>query len=205
MNTPAILTVILGLGLASVHASSCCEHQEESTDASTESIHQFDASWTDQHGKEFKLAELKGRPVLVTMGYATCKFACPRLAADLLAIERQLSPAERSQLAIVFVSIDPERDTPAAMKRFLDQYKVDHQRWHGLRGEEDAILELSVALGIRYRRVNDTDFAHSNVLTLLSPAGEILHRVEGLGADPTTMLAAIRTVLAPDEAPDSRP
>ncbi len=205
MNAPALLTAILGLGLASVHASSCCEHNEDAAAASTESIHQFDATWTDQHGKELKLADLEGRPVLITMGYATCKFACPRLAADLLAIERKLTPEERAKLAVVFVSIDPERDTPAQLKNFLDQYKVDHQRWHGLRGDEDAILELSVALGIRYRKVNDTDFAHSNVLTLLSPTGEILHRLEGLGADPTSMLTSIRKVLAPEEAPDSRP
>lgn len=205
MNTPALLTATLGLGIASVHASSCCEHKKDAAEASTESIHQFDATWTDQHGKELKLAELKGRPVLITMGYATCKFACPRLAADLLAIERKLTPEERAKLAIVFVSIDPERDTPAQMKSFLDQYKVDHQRWHGLRGDEDAILELSVALGIRYRKVNDTDFAHSNVLTLLSPTGEILHRLEGLGADATPMLVSIRKALASDPAPDSRP
>ena len=205
MNTPALLTAILGLGIASIHASSCCEHKEDAAEASTESIHQFDATWTDQHGKEFKLSDLKGRPVLITMGYATCKFACPRLAADLLAIERKLTPEERAKLAIVFVSIDPERDTPAQLKGFLDQYKVDHQRWHGLCGDGDAILELSVALGIRYRKVNDTDFAHSNVLTLLSPSGEILHRQEGLGTDPADTLAAIRKVLAPDQAPDSRP
>ncbi len=204
MKTTAILTATL-LALGPVSASSCCEHKEDAAAATAESLYQLDATWTDQHDKQLTLAELKGRPVLITMGYATCSFACPRLAADLLAIERKLTPEERAKLAVVFVSIDPERDTPARLKNFLDQYKVDHQRWHGLRGDEDAILELSVALGIRYRKVNDTDFAHSNVLTLLSPTGEVLHRQEGLGADPSGILAAIREVLAPVEAPESRP
>lgn len=192
MKTTAILTAILTL--ATAHASSCCDHKEDATNATAESIYQLDASWTNQLGKPMTLADLKGRPVLITMGYATCKFACPRLAADLLAIEKKLTAEELKNLAVVFVSIDPGRDTPAQIKTFLDQYQVDHQRWHGLRGEEDAILELSVALGIRYRKVNDTDFAHSNVIALLSPTGEIVHRQEGLGTDPTKLIAALRTL-----------
>lgn len=193
-----LLFVISALTLGLIHpaaASSCCEHKEEaSIPAAANSLYQLDATWTDQNGKEFKLADLKGRPVLITMGYATCKFACPRLAADLLAIEKQLAPGELKNLAIVFVSIDPTRDTPARIKDFLAQYKVDQQRWHGLRGDEDEILELSVALGIRYRKVTDTDFAHSNIIALLSPTGEIVHRQEGLGTDPSELIAVLRTL-----------
>jgi protein SCO1/2 len=126
------------------------------------------------------------------MGYATCKFACPRLASDLLAIEKKLTPAELENLSIVFVSIDPERDTLAQIKTFFDQYKVDHNRWYGLRGDEDAILELSVALGIRYRKTTEADFAHSNIIALLSPTGEIVHRQEGLGTDPSALITALR-------------
>jgi protein SCO1/2 len=196
---------VLSFGLlATAQASSCCEHEESSTAAATASIYQLDATWTNQHGEKMSLADLKGRPVLVTMGYATCKFACPRLAADLLAIEKQLSPAQREHLAIVFVSIDPGRDTPAAMKTFLGQYQVDQERWHGLSGSDDAILELSVALGIRYRKINETDFAHSNIIAVLSPDGEIVHRLEGLGVDPAPLLAALRPLLA-DEKPEPRP
>ncbi len=194
MKTTAILTLslTLTLGLPSAHASSCCEHKEDATAATAESVYQLDATWTNQLGKPMTLADLKGRPVLITMGYATCKFACPRLASDLVAIEKKLSAEERENLAIVFVSIDPARDTPEQIKAFFDPYKVDPKRWFGLRGDEDAILELSVALGIRYRKVNETDFAHSNIIALLSPSGEIAHRQEGLGTDPTDLITALR-------------
>ncbi|MGB6220293.1 SCO family protein [Haloferula sp.] len=174
---------------------SCCEHKEDADAATAESIYQLDATWTTQLGKPMTLADLKGRPVLITMGYATCKFACPRLATDLLGIEKKLTAEERANLAVVFVSIDPERDTPEQIKSFFDQYKVDHQRWFGLRGDEDAILELSVALGIRYRKTTETDFAHSNIIALLSPTGEIVHRQEGLGTDPADLITALRKPL----------
>lgn len=194
MKTTAVFSVVFSLGLATAHATSCCEHKEETAAATAESIYQLEATWTNQDGKPMSLGDLKDRPVLITMGYATCKFACPRLAADLLAIEQKLTAAEREKLAIVFVSIDPQRDTPEQIKTFLDQYKVNYLHWHGLRGDTDAILELSVALGIRYRKVNDTDFAHSNVIALLSPTGEIVHRQEGLGTDPTKLITALRSL-----------
>jgi len=195
MKHLTLISTLLALTLHGASAAPCCEKKEQADKASKESIYQLDSTWTNQHGKQFDLSSLKGQPVLITMGYASCKYACPRLAADLLAIETQLTEEERKQLSIVFVSIDPERDTPAQMKKFLSEYQVEQQRWHGLTGEEDAVLELSVALGIRYRKVNDTDFAHSNILTLLSPDGEVKHRLEGLGADSTDLIKAIREVL----------
>ena len=200
MRTSVLLTTLFALTLGHASAAPCCEKKEKTDKASDESLYVLDATWTDQHAKAFKLSNLKGKPVLITMGYATCKYACPRLAADLLAIEKALTPEELSQLSIVFVSIDPERDTPAQMKKFLEQYKVDQKRWHGLSGEEDAVLELSVALGIRYRKVNETDFAHSNIITLLSPSGEVVIRQEGLGADPKATLDAIRKILTEQAA-----
>jgi len=192
------LIPILALPLfAESPTPSCCEHEEKPAAAavSDESIYQLDATWTNQDGKKLTIADLKGRPVLITMGYATCKFACPRLAADLMAIEKSFTEAERKQFSIVFVSIDPERDTPQQLKTFLSQYPVDQSRWNGLTGNDDDVLELSVILGIRYRKVNETDFAHSNIISVLSPTGEIVHRQEGLGTDPTETIAILRGLL----------
>jgi protein SCO1/2 len=118
-----------------------------------------------------------------------------------MAIERELTDEQKKSLKIVFVSIDPERDTPEKLAAFFKQYNLDQTRWSGLRGSDDAVLELSVALGTRYRQIENNDFAHSNRLTLLSPDGVILHNQEGLGTDPTEMLAALRKVLpAPAKA-----
>lgn len=189
-----VLTLTLAL-FNSAHAAPCCKNEEKSADAATESIYQLESTWTNQEGKKVTLADLKGHPVLITMGYASCKFACPRLASDLTSIEKLLTADELKQLQVVFVSIDPARDTPASLTTFLETYKVDQQRWHGLTGDNDSVIELSVALGIRYRKVNETDFAHSNIIALLSPTGEIVHRQEGLGADPKEILAALRKLL----------
>ena len=72
---------------------------------------------------------------------------------------------------------------------------MDQTRWSGLRGSQDSVLELSVAIGTRYRKLENNDFAHSNMITLISPTGEIVYKQEGLGADPTEILAALRKLL----------
>ncbi len=201
----SILFVSL-LTFGSVNAEPpCCAKKEAATEQSDTSLYQLTSKWTNQHNKEVVLASLKGQPVLVTMGYASCQYACPRLVADFMAIERALTEDEREQVAFVFVSIDPERDTPEKLKAFLGNYHVDQERWSALRGSEDDILELSVALGNRFRKLENSDFAHSNLITLLSPSGEIVHGQEGLGTDPVGTLAALREFLKTAVSCDKQP
>lgn len=163
---------------------------------SEESIYQLDSGWINQHGKAVNLGDFRGRPVLLTMGYASCKNACPRLAADLMAIERGLTKDQREQISIVFVTIDPENDTSEKLAAFFAQYNVDQTRWSALRGTEDQVLELSVVIGTRYRKLEGNDFAHSNQITVLSASGEVVHQQEGLGVDPAGTLTALRKLLA---------
>ena len=205
MKTPAIfLSLCLAVaaaeeGATAVEKKSCCAKKEASVEAEG-SVYQLDAKWTNQHNKEVSLADFKGKPVLLTMGYASCKYACPRLSADLMAIERELTDDQKMQVNIVFVSIDPERDTPENLAAFFKERSVDQSRWSGLRGSQDSVLELSVAIGTRYRKLENNDFAHSNRISLISPEGVIIHNQEGLGTDPAEMLTALRKVL---DAPES--
>ena len=189
------LSLCLAVAATAEEKKSCCAVKEASVEAAG-SVYQLDAKWTNQKGEEVKLSDYKGRPVLLTMGYASCQNACPRLAADLMAIERALSDDEKKQVLLVFVSIDPEHDTPEKLAAFLKARNVDQSRWFGLRGTAESVLELSVAIGTRYRKLENNDFAHSNMITLLSPAGEIVYKQEGLGADPTETLAALRKIIS---------
>lgn len=189
------LSLCLAVTATAEEKKSCCAVKEASVEAAG-SVYQLDANWTNQKGEEVKLSDYKGRPVLLTMGYASCQNACPRLAADLMAIERALSDDEKKQVLLVFVSIDPEHDTPEKLAAFLKARNVDQSRWFGLRGTAESVLELSVAIGTRYRKLENNDFAHSNMITLLSPAGEIVYKQEGLGADPTQTLAALRKIIS---------
>ncbi|MGB0774965.1 MAG: SCO family protein, partial [Akkermansiaceae bacterium] len=170
----------------------CSEHDELAAgEVSEDSIYQLDATWKDDTGSERKLKSLGGKIQVITMGYSTCKFACPKLLADMRAIEAGLPKAVRSKIHFTFVSIDPETDTPARLSEYRKENKINASRWTLLTGETSSVQELAVVLGIQYRKTTGTDFAHSNLISVLNAQGEVIHRQEGLTADPAATIQAI--------------
>ena len=172
--------------------SCCSEHPApEAVEASADSIYQLDSKWRDQGDHERSLKSLGGRVQVLTMGYSTCKFACPRLLADMRLIESGLSKEVAAKTGFTFVSIDPETDTPARLAEYQKENKIDPSRWTLLTGETSSVQELAVVLGVQYRKVDAKDFAHSNMITVLNAKGEIIFRQEGLAADPAATIKAI--------------
>ena len=170
-------------------------HGEPIGAASDFSLYHLDAPWTDQNGEERRLASLAGRVQVVAMVYTTCAHACPRILADMKRIEASLPEASRDHVGFVIVTIDPERDTPEQLARYASDVRLDPARWTLLTAPDNTVLELAVLLGVEYRRISETDFSHTNVITVLDQAGEIAHRQLGLGAEPDTTLARIDRLL----------
>ena len=179
--------------LAEPEKKACCsEHPSpEATEASNDSIYQIDSIWRDQANHERNLKSLAGRVQVVTMGYSTCQFACPRLLADMRLIESGLPKDIAAKTGFTFISIDPETDTPSRLAEYQKDNHIDPTRWTLLTGESSSVQELAVVLGIQYRKIDAKDFAHSNLITVLNAKGEIIHRQEGLAADPEATIKAI--------------
>jgi protein SCO1/2 len=179
-------TILLGCWLIAFTAMG------KDRDASN-SVYALDSTWQDGRSQEFKFASLQGKVRVLAMGYTSCQYACPRILADMRAIERGLGTAAE-QVAFTFVSFDSKNDTPAHLKTF--QAKQHLPRWTFLTGDEDSVLELSVLLGVKFQKLPDGNFAHSNTIFVISADGRILHRQEALGAKPDASMAAIRKALA---------
>lgn len=188
------------LGLASFRAVS-----EDAVEALTlprsaaidGSLYELESEWFDQEGRKLPLKALTGKVRIVAMGYTSCKFACPRIIADLQRIEGELSKGgiTSDQVGLSFISIDPEVDTPEVMKDLERKYQMDPKRWLLLTGDEDGVLELAVALGMKYRKTSAMDFAHSNIITLLSADGTIVHQVAAIGTDLSEFVRMVRASL----------
>jgi protein SCO1/2 len=146
---------------------------------SRESIYQLDAHFTDDSGRVVTLGELRGRPVVLNMFFASCGYACPLQVSDMQALRAQLPAGVRERTAFVLVSFDVTRDTPAALATYRTQRSLDGQ-WTLLHGNDDAVRELAALLGVKYKQETDGMFSHSNVLTVLNPQGEIVHQRTGL-------------------------
>jgi len=86
----------------------------------------------DFDGKPRTLADFKGKVVVVFFGYTQCPDACPTTMAELSGVLKTLGP-DASKVQVVFVSVDPSRDTPALLKNYVTNFRPD---FIALRGDE---------------------------------------------------------------------
>ncbi len=81
------------------------------------------------------------------------------------------------------------------MRHYAAEKNLPAPDWTLLAADDDATLELAVALGVRYKALADGDFAHSNVVFVFDCGGAPVHRQEGLGIAPDEAVGALRTAL----------
>lgn len=171
--------------------------KHESMEAGTPSdlsIYNLESSWTNQDAQQVHLKDLGNKVQLIAMIYSSCKNACPRIIADMKRIEAEVEEKYKNQVNLVLVSIDPEVDTPEKLKTLAQKSHLE-ENWTLLRGEADDVLELAALLGVKYKKISETDYAHSNMISVLNPQGEIKHQQIGLGVEPQETLDAIQKLL----------
>ena len=162
-----------------------------------DSIYHLPAVLIDQHGRSADWRAHRGRPQMVAMFYTSCRYICPLIVDSAKGIEHALTPAERARLGILLISMDPARDTPAALKSVFDKRKLDAARWSLASPQPGDVRAIAGALGIRYRALADGEFNHSSALVLLDAEGRIVARTERMGARPDPeFLAAVKRALA---------
>ncbi|GAB1488264.1 hypothetical protein MASR2M8_07090 [Opitutaceae bacterium] len=155
-------------------------HQELAGDGfSAGSLYQLEATYTGDDGKPVTLGQLRGRPVVLAMFFATCTYACPMIVADMARIRDGLPEDLRANAALVLVSFDTKRDTPEVLARYRKDRQLD-QQWTLLRGDDGAVRELAALLGVKFKQEADGQFAHSNIISILNTEGEIIHQRAGL-------------------------
>lgn len=158
-----------------------------------DSVYHLQATMTDQSGKRHAWAQLRGKPRVVSMFYTSCAYMCPLIVDAGLNIDKALTPAQRARIGIVLVSMDPARDTPAAMLSVASKRKLDPKRWMLLRPAPEDVRNVAGVLGIRYRLLADGEFNHTSELVLLDADGRILARTDKIGsAQDPAFLAAVR-------------
>jgi len=157
-----------------------------------DSLYTLELPLVDQHGRPSGLGVGRGHPTLVSMFYASCPTACPMLVGEVQALEDRLTAAERADLRVVLVSLDPDRDTPAVLAEAAERYGVDGARWSLHRTEDEHVRTLSAVLDIQYRDLPDGEMNHSTILTLVDRQGRKVARRDGLGGTVDPLVDALR-------------
>lgn len=131
-----------------------------------------DFSMPDFHGKMRHLSDFKGKVVVMFFGYTQCPDVCPTTMAELSTVMKQLGP-KADQVQVLFVSLDPERDTPKILSEYIPNFD---KRFLGLVGDQAATQKIAKDFKIFYEKVPGKT---PNSYTLDHSAGSYVFDKEG--------------------------
>ncbi|MCX8114279.1 MAG: SCO family protein [Burkholderiaceae bacterium] len=127
----------------------------------------------DPHGKPVQLGELRGRVVLLAFVYTTCTGACPLLSARMARLQARLIDAGLAdRVALLSVTVDPERDTPEALARYARKFDA-RPGWHFLRDGRERMQAVLAAYDEWTRPLPDGDIDHPARLHLIDGEGRV--------------------------------
>jgi protein SCO1/2 len=104
---------------------------------------------TDHHGKPRTLADFHGKVVAIFFGYTQCPDVCPTTMAEMAAVMKELGPAA-DQVQVLFVTLDPERDTRQLLAQYVPAFD---QRFLGLYGNAQQTAQVAKEFKIFYAKV----------------------------------------------------
>ncbi len=146
------------------------------------------------------LADFRGDVVLVYFGYTWCPDICPTNLVLIAGALKALTPVELERVHVLFVSVDPERDS---VERLAEYSGYFHPRILGLTGTAEQIAAVAGLYGAAYRRTDLPDSAmgyvvdHSAYSYLVDPQGRLVRNLDH--ATPSAQIvAAIRELLGPE-------
>jgi len=145
-------------------------------------------------GRRLSIAGLRGQPTLLFFGFTHCPEVCPLSLYKAVQFKRRLGPLG-DRLQVVFVTVDPARDTPAHLREYLAAFDPG---FIGLSGDEAGTRAVAESLGVTYRRVGEGDaatFEHTASWFLLGADGA-LQDVYGYALDDREIEARLRARLA---------
>ena len=154
-----------------------------------------DFTLTDHNGQVRSLADFRGKAVAVFFGYTHCPDVCPTTLADFAAALAQLGPqAERVQ--VIFVTVDPQRDTPDLLKQFVPAF---HPSFLGMYADGPALERLAKEYKVVYQKTavtaaDDYLIDHSAGTYVYDPAGR-LRLLVPYGSSPDAIAQDLKTLL----------
>jgi protein SCO1 len=95
---------------------------------------------TDFNGKARSLADFRGKVVVVFFGYTQCPDVCPTTLSDMAEVKKRLGP-DGGKLQVIFVTLDPDRDTPQVLSQYVPAFDPSFLGLHGTRDETAAVAK----------------------------------------------------------------
>lgn len=127
---------------------------------------------TDHSGKRVSDADYRGRHMLISFGYTFCPDVCPTALTTMAAALDQLGPELADKVVPIFVTVDPERDTPEALGEYVVNF---HPAMVGLSGTSEDIAAVAKAFRVYFAKAEQPDgpylMDHSSIIYFMGPDG----------------------------------
>lgn len=128
----------------------------------------------DHNGRAVTEADVKGKPHLVFFGFTHCPDVCPTKLFEVSEVLGKLGP-DAAKVGALFVTVDPERDTPEKLKDYLSSF---NPHLTGLTGDANAIAAITKAYRVYYKKVpldaGGYTYDHTAIVYLLNKNGEFV-------------------------------
>jgi protein SCO1 len=186
-----VVSIIVVALLVSVAA---CRRAQPAATAGDRPNFGGDFTLTDDEGRPFQLSQLRGKAVLLFFGYTFCPDMCPMTLAPVMDVMKQLGSAS-ADVTPVFVSLDPQRDTPATIKTYVTHFSPDVI---GLTGSNAEIARVAAQYHVSYTVVDagskDYLINHTTAIFLIDRQG-VLRNYYAYNEPAPRLVDAVRAVL----------
>ena len=150
---------------------------------------------TDHNGQRRTLSDFRGKVVVVFFGFTHCPDACPTTLVELARVARDLGP-DASRMQVLFVTVDPERDTPAVLQQYVPNF---HPAFLGLHGTAEETARTTKEFKVYFQKQplpgGSYTVDHSAGTFILDEEGR-LRLFAQYGAGSSALLHDIRLLLA---------
>ena len=155
-----------------------------------------DFTLTDQDGEKVTLGDFKGKAVFMFFGYTHCPDICPVTLSTLNTVTNELG-SDKDKVQVLFVTVDPERDTQAELKKYVTFFNKD---FIGLTGTPEEIKNVSDSYHAFYMKEETGSesgylMGHTSSVYLINPDGRIVLRYTQSKMDPKEIAKDIERIL----------
>ncbi len=185
--------------------SACGEKSPTATPSSFQGIDLTGADYAkdlqlpDFNGQMRRISDFKGKVVVVFFGFTQCPDVCPTSMQELVEVKKALG-ADGERLQALFVTVDPERDTPEVLKAYMSHFDPS---FLGLRGSAEQLATVAKDFKVYYKKVDGStptsySMDHSAASYIYDPSGRlrVYTRYKAGGVGSKALEADVKTLLA---------
>lgn len=154
-----------------------------------------DYTFTDRSGRKVRLADYRGKPLVISMIYTHCPIICATTTRSLTALKLSQSAFGADSFGVLTIGFDTENDTPEAMDLFAKRMDVDLKNWDFVSADPETIKKLSKDLGFTFYPTDEGGFNHITQTTFIDQEGKVYRQIYGEEFLNKTLLEPMRDMI----------